>query len=59
MSVPLSSDDKRRIAEPTRQARIKAALEGALCHEGIWENAISTIRTLNPEGIIDDHRPSR
>lgn len=59
MSVPLSTDDKRRIAEPMRQARIKAALEGALCHEGIWENAISTIHKLNLEGIIDDHGPSR
>ena len=57
----LSTDDKRRIAEATRQACIEAALEGdesaaisGLCHEGAWENAISAIRRLDIESIIDD-----
>lgn len=61
MNIPLSTDDKRRIAETTRQACIEAALEGyesaaisGLCHEGAWENAISAIRRLDLEGIIND-----
>lgn len=66
MSIPVSTDDKRRIAEATRQACIEAALAGyesaaisGLCHEGAWENAISAIRRLNLEDIIDDQRASR
>jgi hypothetical protein len=61
MSISLSTDDKRRIAEATRQACIEAALEGyesaaisGLCHEGAWENAISAIRRLDLEDIISD-----
>lgn len=61
MNIPLSTDDKRRIAEAIRQACIEAALEGyesagisGLCHEGAWENAISAIRRLDLEGIIND-----
>ncbi len=61
MSMPPSTDDKRRIAEATRQACIEAALEGyesaaisGLCHEGAWENAISAIRRLDLGDIIND-----
>jgi len=64
MSTPLSTDDKRRVAEATRRACIEAALEGyesaaisGLCHEGAWENAISAIRRLDLEDIIND-RPA-
>lgn len=65
MNIPLSTDDKRRIAEATRQACIEAALSGyesaaisGLCHEGAWENAISAIRGLDIEEIIDDEPAS-
>lgn len=65
MNIPLSTDDKRRIAEATRQACIEAALSGyesaaisGLCHEGAWENAISAIRRLDIEEIIDDEPAS-
>jgi hypothetical protein len=65
MNIPLSTDDKRRIAEATRQACIEAALAGyesaaisGLCHEGAWENAISAIRRLDIEEIIDDEPAS-
>jgi hypothetical protein len=61
MSISLSTDDRRRIAEATRRACIEAALEGyesaaisGLCHEGAWENAISAIRRLDLEDIISD-----
>lgn len=61
MSISLSTDDKRRIAEATRRACIEAALAGyesaaisGLCHEGAWENAISAIRRLDLEDIISD-----
>lgn len=66
MSIPLSTNDKRRIAEATRKACIEAALAGyesaaisGLCHEGAWENAISAIRRLDLQEIIDDERTSR
>ena len=62
LNVPTRTDDKRRIAEATRQACIKAALEGyesaaisGLCHEGAWENAISAMRRLDLESIVDEH----
>lgn len=65
MNIPLSTDDKRRIAEATRQACIEAALAGyesaaisGLCHEGAWENAISAIRRLDIADIIDDEPTS-
>ena len=65
MNIPLSTDDKRRIAEATRQACIEAALTGyesaaisGLCHEGAWENAISAIHQLDLENIIRDHSAS-
>ena len=66
MSTPLSTDDKRRIVEATRKACIEAALAGyesaaisGLCHEGAWENAISAIRRLDLQDIIDDELTSR
>lgn len=64
MSITVSTHDKRRIAEATRQACIEAALAGyesaaisGLCHEGAWENAISAMRRLDLEDIVND-RPT-
>lgn len=54
------ADEKLRIAEDVRKACIQAALDGyenaaisGLCHEGAWEAAISAIRMVDVETIID------
>lgn len=59
MSKPLSTSEKRRLAEAVREACVRAALAGyeqaamdGLCREGAWEAAISAIRMLNLEHLI-------
>jgi hypothetical protein len=59
MSTQPSPDERRRLAEATREACIRAALAGyetaamsGLCHEGAWENAISAIRQVDLDSII-------
>lgn len=54
----------QRVAESIRQACIDAAVEGyeraamsGLCHEGAWESAISAIRMLDLEALVDECEP--
>ena len=60
MGESLSASEKRRLAEAVRKACIRAALAGydraamdGLCHEGAWEVAISAIRMLDIERLIE------
>ena len=53
-------DLKRRVAETVRAACLKAAREAyensgisGLCEEGRWECAVSAIRSLNLETVLN------
>ena len=53
------TNEARQIAEIIRQACVQAALNGyedarmsGLCHEGAWELAIDSIRSLKLEVIL-------
>ncbi len=61
------NDDKKKehdlqLAEFVRAECIKAALEGyenaaasGLCHEGAWESAIDSIRSLNISKLLSEY----
>jgi hypothetical protein len=55
------AESPRRIAEAVRTACLEAALRAyenagmsGLCHEGRWECAISAMRSLDIERVIED-----
>ena len=55
-----TADEQHRLAEAVREACIQAALAGyenaaisGLCHEGAWGAAISAIRMVDLDAVID------
>ena len=56
MTMQVGGTEKQRIAQVVKDACLQAALEGyeyaamsGMCHEGVWEAAISAIRMLDVE----------
>ncbi len=55
--------EQRQLAEAIRQACLQAALAGyedasisGLCHEGAWECAIDSIRSLDINALLEQMR---
>ncbi len=53
--------ERRRLAQKVRQICIEVAIAGyenasmsGLCHEGAWEAAVSAMRMVKIEAIVDD-----
>jgi hypothetical protein len=56
--------EQRRLAEAIRQVCLRAALAGyedasmsGLCHEGAWECAIDSIRSLDINALLEQMAP--
>lgn len=63
MNSSRSENQSLNVAQAVREACIEAALEGyerarisGLCHEGAWEAAVSAMRMLSLERVLEDKR---
>ena len=61
MATQHETSDTRYLADEVRQACIRAALEGyehaaisGLCHEGAWEAAVSAMKMLDLEAVLNE-----